>query len=515
MQEPTPGRSPRTEAECTGKNSRSKAHVSSPALVLGFGFAVFSASVLSAGCPGPTPGADAGPPGDPVLDAGFVPGPENDAGIDAGSPEPEPVPPDSPVGAQLAWLIGAINNNRLSPSELEPHFSDAFQAAVPLADLSAVLQDYSQTGAPWVLLGFTDAPTEFSLEAEIETQVEFLRIPLQVEPTPPHRITGIFLSPAPDLDPTLPTTWAGLAEELQASAPTTSLFGASLDAAGNCSSLYAAETSQDAPADDVAMALGSVFKLYILSELADRVADASVSYDDLLAIDADLKSLPSGTFQDQPAGMEFTLLRYAEEMISVSDNTATDHLLFHLGRPAVEAAVTSSGHHDPMLLTPFLSTRELFVLKLLVPALEVDNYLSLDSEGQRSFLNDVVPTYDLAAVDSVTWGPPRRIEELEWFATAQDICRLMGRLKVQGDSDVNVTNTLAINPGLSLNRTTWPYVGYKGGSEPGVLVYSFLLQRSDGGWFFLFVGVNDPLAEVDSIVATRAAVGASQVLGAP
>jgi hypothetical protein len=36
----------------------------------------------------------------------------------------------------------------------------------------------------------------------------------------------------------------------------------------------------------------------------------------------------------------------------------------------------------------------------------------------------------------------------------------------------------------------WPYVGFKGGSEPGVLNMTYLLRRDDDKWFVVTLGFN-------------------------
>jgi len=54
----------------------------------------------------------------------------------------------------------------------------------------------------------------------------------------------------------------------------------------------------------------------------------------------------------------------ANRMISISDNTATDHLLLTVGREAVESIQAAMGHSAPGLNAPFITTRELFVLKV-------------------------------------------------------------------------------------------------------------------------------------------------------
>ena len=56
---------------------------------------------------------------------------------------------------------------------------------------------------------------------------------------------------------------------------------------------------------------------------------------------------------------------------------------------------------------------------------------------------------------------------------------------------------LSINPGVPFDEVVWPFVGYKGGSEPGVLAVSWLLERNDGRLFFLAGILNDGVALID------------------
>jgi hypothetical protein len=49
---------------------------------------------------------------------------------------------------------------------------------------------------------------------------------------------------------------------------------------------------------------------------------------------------------------------------------------------------------------------------------------------------------------------------------------------------------LSKNPGPALDKAVWTYVGYKGGSEPGVLNTTYLLRRSDDRWFVVTAGFN-------------------------
>ena len=60
------------------------------------------------------------------------------------------------------------------------------------------------------------------------------------------------------------------------------------------------------------------------------------------------------------------------------------------------------------------------------------------------------------------------ITDLEWFATAPDMCRLMADLhrleQLPGMEPLG--HSLRINPGLQFDSALWRSVAYKGGSEP-------------------------------------------------
>ena len=81
-------------------------------------------------------------------------------------------------------------------------------------------------------------------------------------------------------------------------------------------------------------------------------------------------------------------------MISISDNTAADHLIHFLGRRAVERQQRRFGMKRPRVNEPFLTTRELFQLKLNdYPSLAVP-YEHLDREDRRDTLPADIPLFD-------------------------------------------------------------------------------------------------------------------------
>jgi hypothetical protein len=72
---------------------------------------------------------------------------------------------------------------------------------------------------------------------------------------------------------------------------------------------------------------------------------------------------------------------------------------------------------------------------------------------------------------------------------------LLDRLRRQGGEALPI---LAVNPGVApADAKRWRYVGYKGGSEPGVMAMNFLAQARDGDWYAVSASWNNPAARVD------------------
>ena len=163
------------------------------------------------------------------------------------------------------------------------------------------------------------------------------------------------------------------------------------------------------------LAIGSAFKLYILSELVREAGAGQRKWTDVVPLDAKLTSLPSGMLQSWPADAPVTLHTLATMMISISDNTAADELLTPLGRERVEAILPETGHAKPALNMPFLSTLEMFKLKGEPTGKAATAYLALDVNGRRAFLADTIAfSLDLGYAQSpeVLHDPLYRIHHL-------------------------------------------------------------------------------------------------------
>lgn len=240
------------------------------------------------------------------------------------------------------------------------------------------------------------------------------------------------------------------------------------------------------------LGIGSAFKLYILSTLARQVAAGQRSWSDVVPIAT--KDQTSGASRDWPDGAPVTLHTLATLMISVSDNTATDNLLSTVGRGAVEAEVAASGHSDPALLVPFMSTREMIALKLEG---DFDAYRAADAAGRLALLQATADDkIDMFAFMTAFTGPPVALD-IEWLVSSDDMVKLMRRIRDLDDATPR--EIMAVNTSITDNhvRGEWQYIGYKGGSEPGVINLSWLLQDQAGQWHVVTLSWNYPDAEVD------------------
>lgn len=244
---------------------------------------------------------------------------------------------------------------------------------------------------------------------------------------------------------------------------------------------------------DEPLALGSTVKLYVLAALAEDVKAGRREWDDVVALTA--KSYPSGRLQDWPQGAPLTLHTLASLMIAISDNTATDQLIAVLGRARILKLMRDSGHANPGANDPFLTTRELFVLKTMDPVF-LDRWRSRTPDAMaatEALLNAANPTRD--AVNAAFAQGPRAID-IEWFASPGDLAKLLAHMRKTADPEAFAI--MAINPSASpAIKAGWTYIGFKGGSEPGVLNLTWLLTDKAGRDWILTLGWNNPAAALD------------------
>ena len=135
--------------------------------------------------------------------------------------------------------------------------------------------------------------------------------------------------------------------------------------------------------------------------------------------------------------------------------------------------------------------------------------LPADEAAKRQFISeDVAP---LGPVDPFSgYFNGNHVLDIEWFASANDICRAFLALRNTGDPDAFelVDRALAASPGIGGLLPRWDRVWFKGGSEARVgadgaeetAIYNFawFLEDFDGADYVVVSMTNDPEYGVDT-----------------
>ena len=399
--------------------------------------------------------------------------------------------PATPPGVQARWLLPAIAHAPFPAAAVTAHFDQAFLAKIPPAQLAATLAQVKSLRLDAVLASTSEFVT---MAATVNGRPQIILLDVDAR----GLISALQLTAGPS-QPAIPvpTTWAAVDKQVQQAAPQTRLLVARITG-GACQTVNAVDATTPAP-------LGSAFKLYVLDALARAIAAGTVSWDQRLTITGQLKSLPSGELGTEPDGTQVTVRQAAEDMISSSDNTAADMLINLVGRTAVQAAAAGTGMANPALDTPFLTTRDLFVLKLDDWPSLASRYLALGTAGRQALLTGTVDRAPLPAPAAATaWTTPRDIDSIEWFASPADICKAYASLAALARQPglAPVASTLEINDGgLNLDPGQWREVWFKGGSEPGVLTLNYLATTRGGQTYVVSVLAANPSAPIPQTAA--------------
>ena len=399
-------------------------------------------------------------------------------------------PPQSPAGRQLAWLLTIASRLPLSTKEIQAHFDSAFLGQVSPAELNQALEQLGPPGSGVTLIGLSQVqPTSLVAVAQIGPA----RYSLQLGVDGAGLIAGLFFRPSED---TVPTSWSQVDEQLAGIAPETSLLAARVGPGGTCTSVHAIDAGIPRP-------LGSMFKLFVLGAVVNAIKDHQVSWDEELTVTAGIKVGSSEALQDVAPGTKLTVEQVALKMIEVSDNTAADMLIKLVGPAAVEAQVSQWSSHAS-LDVPFLTVAELFTLKYDdFPAL-ADHYLALGPAQRAAYLTTTVDKVPASAEQPAT--EPRDVNSIEWFASAQDLCRAFtGLAALEAEPGLAPINTVlsSNNGGIGLSTTTWPRIWFKGGSEPGVLTLGYLARDDAGGTFVVIALTEDQAQPVQESLAAE------------
>jgi len=380
--------------------------------------------------------------------------------------------------AQLPFVLGG----QLPYAD---YFAPSFLAAVPEAQLKGLSdQLIAQFGKPLKILSVTHVgPSSATVQIEYEKAIATADI--SVGPAAPNKIVGLLIkgfetkddTPAKiDADfATLPGTAGYLIEKIATDGTRTQIAGRNV-------------TQQ--------FAVASTFKLYVLSELAAQVDAGRRKWSDIVPLtDISYSSTATqGWARDTPV----TLQTLATWMISVSDNAATDTLIRVLGREAIEKKLLLIGHSNPERALPLLTTVEAFALKTNSDLGKV--YQSANEAEQRALLQEKSAELIYEKINLARLGSgPVAIDSIEWFAAPTDLAVLLSNMRSTATKPM--LDILSVNKGINpASAAKWAYLGYKGGSEPGVISMSFLAKSMAGIFYSITGSWNNSAAAVDNAV---------------
>ncbi|WP_374524805.1 serine hydrolase [Sphingopyxis sp.] len=374
-----------------------------------------------------------------------------------------------------------VNGNIAFDTYFAPHF----QAAVPEAQFKALVT--GMTAQYGRALGVEDKRSLDGRAGSLHLRFEkgIATVLLDVGAPPDERVTGLRFTGFVMAN----DSFARVTTEFAALPGTTGFLVAEIE--GDHIRRVAAANA------DRQFAVGSTFKLYVLNELAAEIASSERAWSDVVPLSH--LSFSSAATANWPKDTPVTLQTLANWMMSVSDNGAADTLIHLLGRERIEARMRSAGHSDPSRNIPFLTTVEAFALKGNNFSDLRGDFVKGDDAAQRKLVDVNADRLTLANVDGVSFGAgPRFIDSLEWFASPSDVARAMIDLRARRSPQAMAA--MAINNGVGpVAAEPWRYLGYKGGSENGVLSMSLLGERkADGKWFVVTASWNNPDANLAS-----------------
>ncbi|MEG3123455.1 serine hydrolase [Sphingomonas sp. GB1N7] len=393
---------------------------------------------------------------------------------------PAPIQPAPELQRRIDDLVPLLNGR----GDYGATFSPAFIGAVPKTAFDGFAHQLAATGGMALRVDSITPVNPWSAAIVIAYERGRASAQIAVDPQT-QQVTGLRITG-------MSTDEASLAE-----------VDAQLAKLSGKTGFALAKLGKDAPeiltahGADATFAIGSEFKLVILAELVRGIEAGTRHWDDTVTLDG--SALPGGGYTHAPAGTKVSLHDLAERMISVSDNSAADILLKALGREQVETMLPVVGIRDFRGMTPFLGALEMFKLKGSPLGAR---WASLDTAGRRAFLARDVASMPNAAIDTALFadGKPVLIDQIEWFATPADMIRVMDWLRRHSETGpaARVRAILGKNSGVGAEAAGhWKYLGYKGGSEPGVIAMTLLAQAKDGTWFAMSASWNDNKSAVD------------------
>lgn len=397
--------------------------------------------------------------------------------------------PQTPAGETAAYVLSVLNAEGESTAEdWQGRLHSSAAAELSPSGLAAAINTTIRPQRPWSAGAYEGDETQSVTRLEAESAE--LNLHIEVDETG-QLITTLFFGEVPE-----PVETAESFQEVE---------GRLDELPGNVRALILqdGEPLLELDAEEPAP-VASTAKLYVLLATVDAIEEGQTSWDETLEVTDELRSLPSGTLQEQAEGYTTSVYDVAHRMVEVSDNTGTDMLIDHLGRDAVEEAVADAGHGRPGLLRPFLTTRELFQLRWGHPELGeqwvgAGERLGDAGEQQRREVLDELAeiplelAYEELGADDVN-------ADIDWHASAYDIAAVHEELAQRTEDHPELTSILGSNPGLTtgVEDPWWQTLAFKGGSLPGVITGSWHAVADGQDRTVVLLAEHDDAAELQA-----------------
>ncbi|HEX8447483.1 MAG TPA: serine hydrolase [Sphingomonas sp.] len=422
------------------------------------------------------------------------------AGIAAPVSAQPGIAPLSGVAARAAALIPILNGGG-APAEI---FTAAFLTDVPEPRLRAIAAQLAAQYGRAERIGRITPAGGTRYDLTITYAQADVAATLTLEPAAPARIAGLRITGGSARLPDLNAVVAALRTLPGAT-------GLAVARLGDGAPALLAARDADRP-----QAIGSTFKLLVLAELVGAIDAGTRRWTDVVPLT--VRAVPSGILQDWPQDAPLTLHSLAALMISRSDNSATDTLVALLGRDRVAAMAGPLGWPAHPGNDPLLTTLEAAKLKAAAGGTLAVRYAGAGPADRRALLAGPVAALSRDAIDVATLETrPSAIATIEWFASPNAVVHTLDWFRRTaarpGSAAAIALALLAINPALPrTDAARFAYVGYKGGSEAGVLALSYLLRTPGGTWYAVSASWNDPVATVAEARMTALVTRAVQLV---
>jgi hypothetical protein len=207
------------------------------------------------------------------------------------------------------------------------------------------------------------------------------------------------------------------------------------------------------------LAVGSLADLFVLEAVRSAVASGTLKWTDQVEIIGPWKSIPQSGQRDWQIASTASIAELAEAMMLEGDATAADHLLFHLGRSAVERVVANLGASSESRNVPFLARSDLWRMQASADK-EWRRRYDAASAGQRRKMLDEVQRWqapaecqdyeyypkgsgkyagkliESASVINYSLCRPQDIDRRQWFFKPSELCAVVANLVSGNDSEI-------------------------------------------------------------------------------